>query len=538
MTPSAFAPFRNRDYLAYWLTGLAANFGWLIQLVGASWLMTSLGGTPEQVALVQTAVALPIVLFSLPAGAVADALGRRTLILWAQGFLLAVSLLLALCAFLGWLTPWWLLIFTFLVGSGKAISNPGWQTMVSEFMPRTELPGAIAMNSVGFNIARSVGPAIGGAIVATVGAFAAFVVNAVSNLGVILLAWRWPRATDTARDLPPESVGGAMLAGMRYVALSPTLLQVILRGTALNLTGISVLALMPLIARDLLDGGPRTFGFLLGAFGVGAIIGAFVIDRARRLLALEPLIRTSVLVFAGAALILALSRSVGLTLLGAALAGGSWMISMSTLQTVVQTASPRWVLSRTHALYQTCAFFGNALGSWVWGALAGSLGLANALVASSVALVAAAALGLRWGLREFDALKLDPHSSWTAPPTALDILPKSGPILTIIEYRIREADVPAFLAAMTERRRNRIRDGAQLWTLSRDIQDPERWTERYKSPTWAEHHRHVLRRTVAGAELARRIHALHQGEGKPSVRYELVRHPPASNGAFLGGVDT
>jgi len=526
-TASPFAPFRNRRYLVYWLTGLSANFGWLIQLVGASWLMTSIGGGPELVALVQTAVALPIMLFSLPAGAISDALGRRTMVLWSQSFLLVVSTMLAVFAWMEVLTPWLLLAFTFLVGSGKALNNPGWQTMVSELMPREELPPAIAMNSVGFNIARSVGPAIGGVIVAAIGAFAAFAVNAVANLGVIFVARRWPKPVRD-RNLPPETVGAAMMAGLRYVALSPTLLLVILRGAVFNFTAIAVMALMPLVARDLLQGGPQVFGFLLGAFGVGAVIGALNIARLKSRLSLEALVRIAFVSFAVATATMALSGNQVLSMLASALAGASWLMAMSTFNTTVQMSSPRWVLSRCHAIYQGAAFGANAMGALVWGVVASSVGTDGALIAAAVALIAGAALGLIMSLRELETLGLDPHAPWTPPQPSIDMVRKSGPILTTIEYRIRQEDVPEFLAMMTERRRQRIQDGARRWTLARDIQNPESWIESYKTPTWMEHERFHSRRTVAGAQIGDRIRELHQGPEKPRVRYALVRHPAST----------
>lgn len=531
MSPSkgaTLAPFRNRRFLYYWLTGLSANFGWLIQMVGASWLMTSLGGTADQVALVQTSVALPIMLFSLMAGAVADSLGRRSMVIWSQCFLLIVSVTLAVCAYFELLTPWSLLALTFLIGTGKALNNPGWQTMVTELVPREDLPPAIALNSVAFNIARSVGPAIGGVIVAVVGAFAAFVVNAASNIGVIFVASRWP-ATRPSRDLPPENIGGAMMAGLRYVSMSPNILIVMLRSAVFNFAAISVMALMPLVALDLLDGGPQVFGLLLGAFGVGAIGGAFWGARLRQTLSLEWLVRAGFIGFAIATGVMAVSTSIPLSLLASAAAGVSWLLTQSTFNTSIQLSSPRWVLSRCHAIYQSCGFGGNALGSWVWGLVAGAYGVSTALAASCLALVLGAMLGRIFALKELDIAGLDIDAPWTRPDVSLDLLPKSGPIITTIEYRILPDDVPAFLSVMAERRRARIRDGARLWTLSRDIQNPEIWFERFKAPTWVEAQRLRARRTVASAAVSQRIHDLHQGD-RPKVSYELSRQPAAATG--------
>ena len=523
LLPASLSPLIYPPFRAYWLAGLGANFGWLIQMVGASWLMTQLGGTAEQIALVQTSVSLPIMLFALPAGALADAVGRRRMVLVSQVFILLSSCLLAFFAWEGGLTPWALLGFTFAIGAGKAMNNPSWQTMVSELVPRKELPTAVALNGLGFNMARSVGPAIGGILVATVGAFSAFVVNAVGNIGVVLLAMRWPRPEP--RTLPPEPLGGAILTGIRYASMSIVLKRAIVRGTIFNFAAVSVMALMPLVARDLIGGGPQTFGLLLGAFGFGAVGAAFLGPLLRRRMGLEGGVRLGFVTFAVAAAIMGLSQSAFLTLAVAFVAGGSWLITMSSFNATVQLSSPRWVLSRALAFYQTMSFGGNALGSWVWGLVAGSFGTGSALVASAVVLLGGAAIGLVYGLRELDSDGLDPHVPWTPPVPAVDMRPTSGPIVTTVEYRIEEKDIAAFHVLMAKRRRSRTRDGARRWTLSRDLQDPQIWYERFKTATWVETERHHQRRTVAGARLASELRALHRGGERPVVHYELVRHP-------------
>ncbi|MGH6781717.1 MAG: MFS transporter, partial [Sphingomonadaceae bacterium] len=253
------SPLSVEIFRAVWIASMASNFGGLIQSVGASWLMTSLAKSPALVALVQSSTTLPIMLLSLWAGAVADNLDRRIVMLCAQGFMLAVSLVLALCAWTGVLTPWLLLGFTFLIGCGTAVNGPAWQASVGDMVPRPVLPSAVAYNSMGFNIARSVGPAIGGLIVAAAGPAAAFAVNAVSYIGLIVVLARW-RPERPPRLLPRETLGIAMAAGVRYVAMSPTLRTVMLRASLFGIAASAVPALMPLVARDLITGGPLTYG--------------------------------------------------------------------------------------------------------------------------------------------------------------------------------------------------------------------------------------------------------------------------------------
>ena len=520
---SPLSPFRHRIFLSVWIASLASNFGGLIQSVGAAWLMTSIGGSADLVALVQASTTLPIMLFSLVAGAIADNFDRRKLMLGSQVFLLCVSVALALLSYLDLVTPWTLLLFTFLVGCGTAFNGPAWQSLVGEMVPRSDLPTAIALNSMGFNIARSVGPAIGGMIVAAAGAFAAFATNAVSYVGLIVVLARWQPATPP-RVLPPETLGAAMAAGLRYIAMSPKIGVVLLRGAAFGLAAVAVQALMPLIARDLIQGGPLTYGFLLGAFGAGAVAGAFLSTRLRQILSLEALVRLAFLSFALCAAVAGLSTIPVLTLLGMALGGASWVLALASFNSTVQLSSPRWVVGRALALYQMATFGGMALGSWIWGATAERFGTAEALLASAVVLVFGAALGLRFALPELRSLDLDPLNRWTEPDVAVDIRPRSGPIVITIEYVIREVDLTAFLAVMAERRRTRRRDGARHWTLLRDLENPEIWIERYHFPTWLEYVRHNQRMTKADAGIGERVRALHKGPERPSVR-RLIERP-------------
>lgn len=519
---SPWAPFRHRTFRAVWFANLVSNLGGLIQTVGAAWLMTSIGASADLIALVQGSTTLPIMLFSLVAGAIADNFDRRRLMLGAQVFLLLVSVALAACSYFGLVTPWLLLGFTFLVGCGTAFNGPAWQSSVGEMVPRSILPAAIALNSMGFNITRSIGPAIGGMIVAAAGTVAAFSVNAISYLGLILVLARWKPAT-SPRALPPETLGSAMAAGIRYVAMSPHIGVVLLRGAAFGLAAIAVQALMPLIARDLVGGGPLTYGLLFGAFGAGAIVGALVSTRLRQALAIETIVRIAFLGFASATAVAGLSAAPLVTATAMILGGASWVLALSSFNATVQLSAPRWVVGRALALYQMATFGGMAAGSWIWGAVAEHSGAADALLISAVTLVAGAALGLRYSLPELKSLNLDPLSRWVVPEVALDIQSRSGPIVVTIEYNIREQDVTAFLVAMAERRRIRRRDGARHWALLRDLAEPGLWVERYHSPTWLEYIRQNQRITQADAAIGERLRALHQGPGRPRVRRMIER---------------
>ena len=527
---SPFVPLRQPVFRAVWFASLASNFGGLIQAVGASWLMTSIAASADLVALVQASTTLPVMLFSLAAGAIADNYDRRRIMLTAQLFMFAVSIGLAVFSWFGWLTPWTLLAFTFLIGCGTALNNPAWQSSVGDMVPRQDVPAAVTLNSVAFNIARSVGPAIGGAIVAASGAFAAFAINAVSYVALLAVLWRWT-PPKVERLLPRETLWIAMSAGLRYVAMSPNIRSVILRAFAFGFGGIVVLALLPLIARDLVKGGPLVFGVLLGAFGAGAVAGAFLSARLRRMLTTEALVRLTFAAFAAAVAVMAVSTSLWLTMLALCVTGGSWVMTLSTFNATVQLSAPRWVVGRALALYQMGAFGGMAVGSWVWGRAILQIGTEQTLLVAAFTLLAGAALGLRYALPPLEALNLDPLSRWREPKVAVDIEPRSGPVIVTIEYIIAEEDVVTFLGAMAERRRIRRRDGARHWALLRDLTNAELWIERYDSPTWVEYVRQNQRVTQADAEIGERVRALHKGPVPPVVHRMIERQTGSLPGA-------
>lgn len=512
-SPMAESPFRNPIFRTMWLATVISNFGGLIQSVGAAWMMTSLVGSPQMVALVQASNALPFMLLALLAGAVADNLDRRRVLLVAQGFMLVVSATLSLFAWQGWLSPWLLLGFTFLIGCGMAMNGPAWQASVGDIVRRDQLPAAVALNSAGFNMARSVGPAIGGAIVAAAGAAAAFLVNSLSYIGLITVLLRW-RPNSAPRLLPREGLFTAMAAGLRYVAMSPHLRMVTLRGSAFGLTANALPALMPIVARDLVKGGPLTFGLLLGAFGIGAVLGGLGSVRLRRRFATEATIRLASASLAAATAITALSPYLIVTLAALMLAGASWVVALSTFNVTIQLASPRWVLARALSIYQMTTFGGMAIGAWALGLVAEHYTVSIGLLVGATVLMAVILIGLVLPLPQVEDLNLDPLSRWKEPEAAVPLEPRSGPVVITIEYRIEPANVVAFLAAMTERRRIRRRDGAHGWTLLRDLHDPELWIERYHVATWLDYVRHNQRRTQADAENSAALQKL-QKPGEP-----------------------
>jgi MFS family permease len=492
--------------------------------------MISLGRSADMVALVQAFLTLPVVLFSLVAGAMADNLDRRKVMLGAQTFMLIVSVLLVILVWTGLITPWLLLLFAFAIGSGGAFNSPAWQASVGDMVPRAELPSAVALNSMGFNIARSLGPAIGGLIVAAAGAGAAFAVNAFSYIPLIAVLARW-RAPSHPRLHPPESLGLAIGAGIRYVAMSPAIRTVLLRCAVFGLSAGAVMALIPVVAKDLLGGGPLTYGLLLGAFGLGAVAGAFANARLRQLLSTEAIVRSASIGFAGAAAIIAVSRGPLATSFGFFVAGAGWLLALATFNVAVQMSAPRWVVARALSLYQMATFSGLAAGSWLWGEVAADISITAALLMASAVMVAGAVLGFWLPLTQTVELNLELLRSWKEPSTAVPVDARTGPVVITIEYVIRQDEMAEFFDAMVERRRIRRRDGARNWRLLRDLADPELWIERYETPTWLDYVRHNSRITHHDAMIPERLRALHRGSEPPRVRRMIERQSlPAAPG--------
>lgn len=516
------APFASRVFLKIWAASLVSNFGSLIQAVGASWLMTSLVPSADYVALVQASTTLPIMLLALPSGAIADIWDRRIIMLVAQFAMLAVSVVLAVIAYMGLLTPWTLLTLTFLIGCGVALYGPAWQSSVGEQVAREHIPAAVALNTMSYNLARTAGPAVGGIIVAVAGAPAAFVANALTYVGLIVMLLTWKRPK-TESHLPPESIRTAMSAGLRYSRLSPDIRSVLLRSFTLGVLGSSIWALMPLIARDLLGGGALTYGVLFGMFGAGAVLGALSSAAARQRFANESIVRAATIGFGMTAVIAAFSPWLALTLAAFVIGGASWVLMLSTFNITVQMSSPRWVVGRALAIYQMVTFGGMAIGSWLWGEVAESRGLVVALAIAGGLLCLATLLGLKARIRDEGSPNLAPSRGTLTFKPRVEFGLESGRVVVAVEYRVAGPDQPRFRQAMQEVRRIRRRDGARRWMLMQDMNEPELWVERFHSASWVEHQRRYHRFTVADQEIERRALAFHRGSEPPKIRHLLER---------------
>lgn len=520
---SALAPFKSQAFRSLWAATLVSNLGGLIQTVGAGWLMTLISSSHSMVGLVQGATTLPVVIFSLLAGALADNFNRRQIMITAQLLMMTVSVLLAVLTYCGLITPWLLLAFTFLIGCGSALYNPPWQATVGDIVPRQDISAAVTLNSVGFNLMRSVGPAAGGAIVAIFGGAAAFVVNAFSYIPLLGALFFW-KPDYTNNGLPRERLVEAMSDGLRYVSMSPHLLHIMLRAFMFGLGAISVLALLPIVAHEMLHGGALVYGTLLGSFGVGAIVAGIINSWIRRRFSSETIVAGSFVGYALSCLLLALSDSSIIAHIVLFPAGMCWVLALSLFNVSVQLSTPRWVVSRALALYQTSSFGGMAIGSWLWGGLADSYSPVIALYICAAFLVIGAVMGFKFTIYEIPSINLDPLDQFREPELLLDLRARSGPIMILIDYEIKDEDIPEFLKTMSLRRRIRLRDGARQWTLLRDLEHPNCWTETYHMPTWVDYLRHNRRRTKADADVTEKLRKLSQIPDGLKVHRMIERH--------------
>jgi predicted MFS family arabinose efflux permease len=515
------APLQHATFRRIWLASLLSNLGLLIQAVGAAWAMTQMTSSADKVALVQTALMLPVMLISMPAGAIADMYDRRIVALISLAIALSGATALTVLAWLGLVTPETLLALCFVVGSGMALFGPAWQSSVTEQVPPESLPSAVALNGISFNIARSFGPAIGGIVVAAAGAVAAFAANAVLYIPLLIVLFLWRRTSQPSR-LPRERLNRAIVSGVRYIANSPAIKIVLTRTLVTGLIGGSVSALMPLVARDLLHGGAQTYGIMLGAFGMGAVIGALNITEVRKRMSGEAAIRACALSMGGAIAAVALSREPVLTAAALVIAGAVWMLAVALFNIGVQLSAPRWVAGRSLAAFQASIAGGIAIGSWGWGRLTDAVGVEAALLVSAALMLASPLLGLwlrmpRIGARNEDAEVL------ADPEVQLSLTARSGPLVVEIEYRVAQNDARAFHNVMQEVQLSRQRNGAYGWSIARDIADPELWTERYHCPTWLDYLRQRNRSTQSERALHQSAIGFHLGPDPVRVRRMLER---------------
>ena len=520
ISPSTPAPMSFSVFRALWIATIISNVGTWMHDVGAGWLMTSLSPSPLLVALVQAATTLPMFLLALPAGAMADIVDRRKMLLTAQVLGLTAASTLAYLTFQGLTTPWVLLSATFFLGVAAALSAPVFQAIVPELVDKAALPDAVALNSLGVNISRAIGPALGGVIVAMAGIPAVFALNALSVMAVLFVLVTWKRPT-TRHSLPPEHFFGALRAGYRYSRHSPAMRLVLMRTLAFFVFSSALWAMLPLVGRRELGLDAAGYGVLLGCMGAGAVIGALLLKGLRKKVTPNTVSIWAMLLFAAATLSLALASNAWLAGAVMFIAGLAWIGMLTSLNVAAQMASPEWVKARALAVYLLVFQGAMTCGSILWGTLASHTSVSGALTVAAAGQILSMLVTLRWKLPSDSATDLSPSNHWAEVAVAIPLANDRGPVLIEIEYRIATDKQAAFIAALRNFRVTRHRDGAIRWEVWEDVAEPGRVVEEFVVESWVEHQRQHARVTHTDALDQKLVNAFHIGDRPPAVRHLL-----------------
>lgn len=520
---SAWSPFSRRVFAVMWTAVLIGNIGTWMRDVGAGWLMTGLSPSATMVALVQVAGTLPVFLLALPAGALADLVNRRKLLIGVNLMLMAVALALGVVTQVGAMTPPLLVALLALGGIGSALLTPVMQSLTPLQVPRQELRAAIALSSMGMNVARAIGPALGGAIIAASSVAVTFYLDALTYLFVIAALLWWKGAATPASSESPEAFGAAMRTGVRYALHAPDLRRVLLRASAFFIFASAYWALLPLIARRELGGSASYYGIVLASIGAGAVAGAALLPKWRTRFSAEVTLRAGTALTATVLFALAMLRDQALAVVAMALAGAAWISVLTTANTAAQTALPSWVRGRGLAIYLTVFFGAMTAGSLVWGQLADAFGVRPTLGVAAV--LGCVSLLVGWFAPITDSERdLTPSMHWPEPAFSLGDS-TDAPVMVSIEYHIDVADRQTFLEALYALSAERRRDGATFWQVWEDAATPGRFSETFIEPSWQEHMRHHHRVTVADADVQVKVASFHRRSDPPTVVHWVMSQP-------------
>ncbi len=522
---SGFEPLTVPLFRHLWLASIVSNLGGWMQDTAGTWLMTVLTSSPLLIALMQTAAALPVLILGLLAGATADIFDRRRLLIFWQAWMLTAVAILSVLTFFDIISPWILLILTFLLNIGAAMNSPAWQAIVPEVIPRAQLPDAVSLNSAGFNLARALGPALGGMAIALyaradTGAANVFLLNSLSFVGVIWVLYRWHRKPHFKSALPAERIRGSVRSGIRYLRYAPMLQAAFMRTILFTLFVSAVWALLAIVARRDLHQGAMGYGILNGCMGFGAVIGATSLPRVRRLLSADSIIAWATGVFIATLAVLALVR-MPLIIIPMLIAGGfAWTSAMSTLNLAVQVSVPAWVQARALGAYQMIFAGGMALGGVIWGFIAEHLSTSKSLICASAGLAITLPFSLRFHVLRGVQPDFSPHRHMLpVPKLATEREDSAGPVRVSIEYRIDPRDYAAFTKAVHKLRDVRLRDGAIRWGVYQDATDPARLYETFITESWLEYMRQRERFTASDRQIRDHVWSFHRGAEPPRISH-------------------
>jgi len=527
---SGFAPLQIPLFRDRWIASTVSSVGTWMQDTAGTWLMTSLTTSPLLIALMQTAASLPVLLLGLLAGATADVFDRRKLLIFWQVWMLASVALLAVLTFVGFISPWTLLALTALLNIGSAMNNPAWQAIVPELVSRDLIPNAVSLNAASNNLARAVGPALGGLMVAAfkrtdTGAGAVFFLNAISFAGVIWVLVNWKRIPLFKSTLPAERIAGSMRSGLRYIRYAPALQASLLRAFVFTFFVSAVWALLAVVAQRDLHQGAMGYGILNGSLGLGAVIAATMLHRLRSRFSADTIIAASTAVYVVTLVLLAFLKTPAIIIAILIIAGFAWTSTMATLNTSVQLSVPAWVQARVLGTYLMTFQGGLALGSVLWGFIAERTSTSTALLAAAAGLLISFPFVQRFHILRGATPDFTPYQ-WTrpAPQFVLDYLdsePTAGPVRISITYIIPVENYPEFTRAIHQMRGVRLRDGAMRWGIYRDATDPENLNETFVMESWLDYLRSRERITIADAAIRDGVRALHRSDTPPVTTHQI-----------------
>jgi predicted MFS family arabinose efflux permease len=521
---SSWSPFRHRVFTVMWIATLVSNIGTWMYNAGSGWLMTSLSADPLVISLVQVATSLPMFLFAMPAGAFTDIIDRRKFLIFGESATTLISAIFAALVWFDLVTPNILLTFMFLIGVGGALTAPAWQAIVSQLVPAKDLTPAVAANSVGVNISRAIGPALGGVMIGALGIAAPFWLNAVSNLATVgALIW-WRTQQKAPGHLPAERFASAIRTGFRHARHNRHLSATLMRALGFFPFASAYWALLPLVTRSQILGGPNLYGILLGAIGLGAIGGAFALPWLKAKIGPDRMVRAGTVGTAVTLVLFGLAREPLTALLASVIAGASWIAVLASLNVSAQVALPDWVRGRGLAMFVTVMFAAMTAGSVIWGQVAGMAGLPVAHFSAAAGALVAIPVTWRWKLQTGAGMDLTPSMFWPAPVVAQEVENDDGPVLVTVEYRIAAPENrAAFLIAAKRLAQERGRDGAYAWGIFEDTAHPGLFLETFLVESWLEHLRQHERVTNADRVLQERLN--HLLEGTPRVRHLITVGP-------------
>jgi len=505
------SPLRHAPFRLFYMGSIGAALGYTMQATVAAWLMATLTPSALMVALVQTASTAPSLLFGLLAGALADIVDRRKVILVTQYVLLAATLILGIATLAGFTGPASLLALTFLIGAGFTFYMPAQQASINSFVSRIELPRAVALGAVAFNVARAVGPALAGAVAAWLGTGSALIASALFFILMIVAVTKW-RPRDLALPGVPETLISGVQAGLRYARHSRPMRSLIIRNLSFCVCASSLWALLPVIARDQLNLGAGGYGLLSASFGIGAVIGALSIPRQLQSRTLNAVVTSGVLLWTAATLLIAATDITAIALAGALGAGVAWVCVLASLSAGTQSTAPAWVRARAVAMNLVAVQASLALGSVLWGALASAGGTRVALAASATVMFVLNLLSRRVSVAMGNEADVTPAVQLPDLAIAVEPLPNDGPVLIQIEYEVDPEMRHEFLRAIHAIEPTRRRNGATSWRVFRDVAEDGHYVERYIINSWAEYVRLRTRMTMADRKLQDRVLELQRAD--------------------------